>query len=125
MENGLIENGAEIGLEVVGERHPDAYGFTIRASGTGVLYRIVPARDPRQPRFWCVVVYRCSVGGLPDSRERPWLGSRGLKREDLATTLAEIRGDPAAWLAEVSHHELRDWMLDPGAEPAPRPATGR
>ena len=103
------------GVEVIGERPPDAYAFTLRANANGRTYRVAPERDPDQPRFWCVVVYRCSPGGLPDGSERPWVGPCGLRREDLKETLGAIRSDPGSWLAEDSHGALRAWMLAPAA----------
>lgn len=105
-------------LEVVEERDASAYGFMVRARANGLLHRILPLRDPRQPRFWCVVVFRCSPGGVADESERPWFGPGGLRREDLKDTLGAIRADPCAWLAEAAHSELRAWMLAPAEVPA-------
>jgi hypothetical protein len=102
-------------FEILEERDVNAYGFTIKTPVNGLLHRVLPLRDPHQPRFWCVVVFRCSPGGLPDTSEQPWIGPRGLRREDLKETMGAIRADPAAWLAEVAHAQLRDWMLTPGA----------
>ena len=117
-----------VAIEVVEERDPQAYGFTIKTRANGLLHRVLPLRDPRQPRFWCVVVYRCSSGGLADISEQPWIGSRGLLREDLKATMAAIRADPSAWLAEAAHGQLRDWLLTPvgtadPADPRSSPAT--
>ena len=78
-------------------------------------------RDPRQPRFWCVVVFRLSAAGLADEAERPWVGPGGLHREELKETLGSIRADPSAWLAEPDHRALRAWMLDPDATPPALP----
>ena len=102
-----------VDVEIVEERNADAYGFTVKVRANGLLHRILPVRDPRQPRFWCVVVFRCSPGGVPDPVERPWIGPGGLRREDLKETMGAIRADPSSWLAEVSHGQLRDWMLAP------------
>jgi hypothetical protein len=100
-------------LEVVEERDAAAYGFMVRARANGLLHRILPLRDPGQPRFWCVVVFRCSPGGVPDESERPWVGPGGLKREELKDTMGAIRADPSTWLAEPAHRALRSWMLAP------------
>lgn len=108
-----------IDVEVVEERNADAYGFTVKVLANGLLHRILPVRDPNQPRFWCVVVFRCSPGGIPDESERPWVGLGGLRREDLKETMSAIRADPSSWLAETAHGKLRDWMLEPGLTPAP------
>jgi hypothetical protein len=112
-----------IDVEVVEERNADAYGFTVKVLANGLLHRILPVRDPHQPRFWCVVVFRCSPGGIPDASEQPWVGLGGLRREELKETMSAIRADPSSWLAETAHGQLRDWMLAPG--PAPAPAVRR
>jgi hypothetical protein len=112
-----------IDVEVVEERNADAYGFTVKVLANGLLHRILPVRDPHQPRFWCVVVFRCSPGGIPDASEQPWVGLGGLRREELKETMSAIRADPSSWLAETAHGQLRDWMMAPG--PAPAPAARR
>jgi hypothetical protein len=112
-----------IDVEVVEERNADAYGFTVKVLANGLLHRILPVRDPHQPRFWCVVVFRCSPGGIPDASEQPWVGLGGLRREELKETMSAIRANPSSWLAETAHGQLRDWMLAPG--PVPIPAARR
>jgi hypothetical protein len=107
-----------IEVEVVEERNADAYGFTVKVLANGLLHRILPLRDPDQPRFWCVVVFRCSPGGIPDPSEQPWVGLAGLRREELKETMSAIRADPSSWLAKTAHGQLRDWMLAPGPAPA-------
>jgi hypothetical protein len=103
-------------VEVVAEpREAAAYGFTVRARANGLLHRVAPMRDPRQPRFWCVVVFRLAAVGFSDEAERHWVGQGGLRREELKETLGAIRDDPSAWLAEPAQRALRAWMLDPEA----------
>jgi hypothetical protein len=98
-------------IAVVAEHDPGAYGFTMRTPANGLLHRVLPLRDPEQPRLWCVVVVRCSPGGLPDRSEGAWIGARGLRRDELAETLGAIRSDLAAWLAEDAQARLREWVL--------------
>jgi hypothetical protein len=125
MEKTVDAEGGEqaIDVEVVDERNADAYGFIVKVLANGLLHRIVPVRDPDQPRFWCVVVFRCTPGGIPDATEQPWVGLGGLRREELKETMSAIRADPTSWLAETAHSQLRDWMLAAG--PAPAPAARR
>lgn len=114
-------------VAVVTEHGPGAYGFTMKTPINGLLHRVLPLRDPDQPRFWCVVVVRCAPGGLPDRSEGAWIGPRGLRRDELAATMETIRTDLAAWLAADAQVQLREWVLTmPAAdvEPAP-PATDR
>jgi hypothetical protein len=103
-------------VEVVAEpREAAAYGFTVRGRANGLLHRVAPMRDPRQPRFWCVVVFRLSAVDFADEAERHSVGPGGLRREDLKEALGAIRADPSAWLAEPAQRALRAWMLDPAA----------
>jgi hypothetical protein len=89
-----------------------------------LLHRVLPLRDPDQPRFWCVVVVRCTAGGLPDRSQPPWVGRRGLRREELSETMEAIRADPSAWLAQPEQTELREWVLVPGIAAAPTVPPG-
>ena len=87
-------------LEVVESRTPDGLAVLLRARPSGRHYRVAPTRDPRQPRFWCLMVIRCSSAGVPHPSELPWAGGWGTRWEDLATDLALIRADVNAWLAQ-------------------------
>ncbi len=107
-------------VEIVASSHPEAHGFLLRARATGRMYQVTARRDPRQPRFWCVVVYRCSPGGLADSTEQPWVGPGGLSREDLPAVMEAIRADVGAWLDEAPCRDLRRWLLAP-LVPSPAP----
>jgi hypothetical protein len=103
-------------IEIVPERDAHVYGFTIKTAANPFLHRVTPLRDPSQPRFWCVVVFRCTAGGLPDSDELPWISKRQLRREEIADTMQAIRADPVAWLAEDANADLREWILTPASE---------
>ena len=110
-------------IEIVQERDAQVYGFTIKTANNTFLHRVTPLRDPDQPRFWCVVVFRCTAGGLPDKNEPAWICRRQLRREDLAETMKAIRADPVAWLAEEGNTELREWILSPTATLSPLPSA--
>lgn len=111
-------------IEIVPERDAHVYGFTIKTASNSFLHRVTPLRDPSQPRFWCVVVFRCSSGGLPDKTEPAWICRRQLRREDLSDTMQAIRADPTAWLAEEGNAELREWILTPASAQNPVNPTG-
>lgn len=98
-------------LATIDEHLPGAFGFRIKATASGALFLILPQRDPAQPRFWCVVVVKCAPGGLVDASEAGWMGKQGLRREELAETMAAIRGDLDGWLAEPVQAHLRTWVL--------------
>ena len=106
----MTEIGAVV---VVEERTPSPLGVYLKAAATGRLYRVEPARDPAQPRFWCLRVYRCTRAGVADGLERPWLGGGGMTRDDLPAALRAIRDDVDAWLAAADRQPLRRWLLEP------------
>lgn len=106
-------------LEVVESRTPDGLAVLLRVRPSGRHYRVAPTRDPRQPRFWCLMVIRCSSAGVPHPGELPWAGGWGTRWEDLATDLASIRADVNAWLAQDQCAGLRSWLLTPDPEPSP------
>ena len=106
-------------VDVVESRDPEGLGLLLKARATGRLYRVRPARDPRQPRFWCILVYRCQPGGMADPGERPWVGAGGMSRDELPEVFRAIRADVNAWLAQEQCLELRRWLLTPGSPAAP------
>lgn len=115
----LVPDAGKVGLDMVttgslatiDEHLPGAFGFRIKATESGALFLVLPQRDPTQPRFWCVVVVKCAPGGLVDASEPGWMGKRGVRREELAETMAVIRADVDSWLAEPSQAHLRSWVL--------------
>ena len=106
-------------VEVVESRTPDGLAVLLRTRPSGRHFRVAPTRDPRQPRFWCLLVFRCSSAGVPHPNELPWAGGWGTRWEDLASSLGAIRADVDAWLAQEQCAGLRDWLLTPDAEPSP------
>lgn len=109
-------------LEVVDERSPSGMGFFIKVPASGRMYRVEPARDPSQPRFWCIRIRRCTRAGVPDPLERPWLGQGGMSREELPDALRAIQENASGWLNQASRHQLRGWLLE-GVEEAPLAAA--
>lgn len=105
-------------VDLVAPRTPDGLGFLLKARATDRLFRIMPARDPRQPRFWCFTVYRCTPAGVVNPAERPWIGAGGMTREELPAALAAIQADVDAWLQQEQCHELRSWLLANDTETA-------
>jgi len=105
---GMVTTGS---FATIDEHLPGAFGFRIKATESGALFLVLPQRDPTQPRFWCVVVVKCAPGGLVDASESGWMGQRGLRREELAETMATIRADVDSWLAAPSQADLKSWVL--------------
>ncbi len=105
-------------VDVVEARGSDGFGFHFKVRANGRVYRFEPARDPRQPRYWCFRVYRCMPGGMVDMTERPWLSAGGMTREELPAAAQAVRTDPNAWLAAEPLRQLRHWVLGEDEGPA-------
>jgi hypothetical protein len=116
-------------VEVVASRQPEGHGFHFKVRANGRLSRLDAARDPRQPRFWCFRISRCTSAGIVDAAERPWYGGDHMTREDLPPAVDAIRTALADWLALSQHDALREWVLEERTvEPLPpalAPATMR
>lgn len=103
---------------ILPQKPPGAIAFAFQVRGTGMLYRVIPARHPAQPRFWCFWFYRCMRSGSIDPFERPWLDGRQLEREALAEAAREMRDDLDGWLSQEGNHALRAWILGIASETA-------
>jgi len=104
-------------IDVVPPRAPEGLSLVLKPRHGARLYRIVPVRDPNQPRFWCLIVLRCSRAGAVEAGEDPWVIGSGLTREQLPQVLAEIQGDLGAWLEDEKRHKLRVWLLEQLPDP--------
>lgn len=115
-----VEDGAPGGerLTIVTSRGGDGLGLSFKVEGSGRVFRLEPTRDPRQPRFWCFRVYRCTSAGVISQTERSWWGPGGMTRADLPAAVQAIRTDPNTWLADEELAELRGWIMEPGEEPS-------
>jgi hypothetical protein len=98
-------------LEIIEPRNPEGLGFYLKARATGRLFRVEPVRNPDQPRFWRLCIYRCERPRVLDRTERPWLSGHNLTREELPELLDTIRTDVDAWLDQDSCRALRRWLL--------------
>jgi hypothetical protein len=116
-------------VEVVASRQPEGHGFHFKVKASERLYRVDAARDPRQPRFWCFRISRCTSAGMVDATERPWYGGDHMTRDDLPPAVEAIKSSLAGWLALPQHGALREWVLEERTiEPLPpslAPATAR
>jgi len=101
-------------LTVIATRGGDGLGVTVSVEGSRRIFRIEPARDPNQPRFWCLRIYRCTSAGVVAPSEQSWWGGGGMSRSDLPAIIASIRVDPTSWLAGQEQQDLRGWMMESG-----------
>jgi hypothetical protein len=99
-------------VELYEEKQQEGYAFFLRIRTTGRIYRCEPARDPKQPRYWCFRIFRCLPSRMVDVTERPWLGAGGMTWAEVPAAADAIRVDPNGWLASQELEQLREWMLE-------------
>lgn len=99
-------------IDVVVPRAPEGLSLILKPHHGARLYRMVPVRDPEQPRFWCLVVLRCTRTGGVEEGVAPWFVAGKLTRDDLPKLLAEIQADLDGWLAREEYRALRSWLLE-------------
>lgn len=104
-------------IDVVVPRAPEGLSLILKPHHGARLYRVVPVRDPEQPRFWCLVVLRCTRTGGVEEGVAPWFVAGKLTRDDLPKRLAEIQADLDGWLARDGNGALRAWLLEPLPDP--------
>jgi hypothetical protein len=104
-------------FDVVDSRAPVGLGLYLRARSNGRLFRVMLARDPAQPRLWCLRVDTCAPSGVVPVGGRSCLATTGTERENAISVLETIRADVAAWLDGDERRSLRRWLGDRAAEP--------
>jgi hypothetical protein len=104
-------------LEVLPSKAESKFSISLKVRDSGALFRFLPARDPRQPRLWCITVRRCLVSGILDTSEPVWIDRPGRSQSDIAVAIEAIRVEIGAWLAAPTRRDLCHWLLT--ATPAP------
>ena len=99
------------GIDVIESKLKGDTGFQFTVRATGARFRLVPARVPAEPRYWCFRISRCMPGGLTDFADRPWFGAVGMTREELPAAAGAIRADVGAWLALKANRDLQRWVM--------------
>ncbi len=99
-------------IDVIAPRAPEGLSIVLKPHHGARLYRIVPVRDPNQPRFWCLIVLRCNRSGAVEAGEEPWIISSGLTRDQLPAALNEIQNNLTGWLAQEDRAALKVWLLE-------------
>ncbi len=108
-------------VELLPAKAESKFGMNLKVIESGTQFRFAPARDPHQPRLWCVSVRRCSPGGMLDGSGPVWMDRPSRSRTDVAEIIETIRADIGGWLATPQRRDLCRWMLT--ADPAPSVAT--
>jgi len=82
-------------------------------------FRFFPARDPDEPRFWCLVVDQCDRTDALGRAVDRFLVARAMPRDELLARMAQLREDPREWLGADEQQSLTDWLKDVTARPMP------
>jgi hypothetical protein len=84
-------------------------------------FRVIPVRDPDQPRLWCLRLEPCAGPSLNaiTARVDPFYTSLAMTREQLTETLGAIRLDTSNWLADQSQEDLQHWLVRVVETPTP------
>jgi hypothetical protein len=106
------------GFDVVAHHTQEGHALYLRGRLGGGVVRVSPARDPAQPRFWCLLVEHRGAVGPGGLRLAAAIGPGGMTREEARVALGELAADPAAWLGRPRHRRLRAWLRRETGEPA-------
>ena len=96
----------------------------LRHAPSGWVFRILPWRDPDQPRFWCLRVEACtspSMAARTMSRD-PFYTALAMTRQELTDTLGRIESDATTWFGTAAQERVRLWMLEIVRSPVPPPS---
>ncbi len=122
-------------FELVPLRTPEGLILYLKHLESPWLIRVIPVRDPDQPRLWCLRMEACAGASLTAKTARvdPFYTALAMTREQLTETLASIRLGVGGWLLEQPQGDLRRWLARitrmpiPGdfAPPEPPPRVSR
>ena len=99
-------------FELVPIRTPEGLILYFRHLTSPWVFRVVPFRDPDQPRLWCLRMEPCSGASLSAKTARidPFYTSLAMTREELAGTLDQIRLSTSTWLEVQEQGDLCRWL---------------
>lgn len=99
-------------FEIAPLKVPEGLIVYLTHSESPWVFRIVPIRDPDQPRLWCLRLEACAAASLSARTAPfdPYYTALAMTREQLTETLASIRGATPAWLADPAQNDLRRWL---------------
>ena len=108
-------------LEYVPLRTPEGMVLYLKHTASEWMFRILPIRDPDQPRLWCLRIEACAGPSLSARTARidPFYTSLAMTREQLVETLGGIRTTSSSWLDGSSQRELRSWLTRVVTMPIP------
>ncbi len=108
-------------FEVVPSREAQGLNLYLRATDGGWVFRIFPVRDPQQARFWCLRVEPCvSASAIAElSSFGPFFVAPTMTREEMMSTLDQIKGETSTWLSAPGQRDLHRWMMAIAELPLP------
>ena len=117
-----LAGGDAEGFELGKSPTPEGHALYLKGRVSGRVFRVSLARDPAEPRSWCLFVeHRASVG-VPGRRTDAVIGPGRLTRENALVELQSLEENPNAWLSDGRRGKLLDWMRTrPPVEAPPEP----
>jgi hypothetical protein len=108
-------------FEVAPLRVPEGLIVYLKHLETAWVFRIVPIRDPDQPRLWCLRLEACASASLSARTAPldPFYTSLAMTREQLAETLTSLRQRTEEWLDDARQDGLRRWLGSVVRQPVP------
>lgn len=99
----------------------------LRHPPSGWVFRILPWRDPDQPRFWCLRIEACTSPNMASrtAAHDPFYIALAMTREELIATLDRIEADATGWFGTDAQTSIRLWMLDVVRTALPPPTVLR
>jgi hypothetical protein len=105
------------GFDLVAHHPQEGHAIYLRGRLGGSVIRVSPARDPAQPRLWCLLVEHRGTVGPIGQRLGAVIGPGGLTREEALAALSDLAADPATWLGRSRRRRLRAWLRRETGEP--------
>jgi hypothetical protein len=113
----LAPSPATLSLELLRNETRGQLAVCFRVTESGRAYRLMPVREPAQPRLWLLALVPCHESGVPMSANAVWAGHWGTERAALSGLLTEVSEDLPAWISAPAQARLRAVLSDP--EPIP------
>ncbi len=89
------------------------------------IVRLMPWRDPDQPRFWCLRVELATGSTLAalTANIDPFYLRLAMSRQELLDTLVRLQADAETWFGDPAQDDFRAWLADAVQLPKPPPSA--
>lgn len=108
-------------FELVRLRAPEGLILYFKDLAGPWTFRLMPIRDPDQPRLWCLRMEPCAGASLTAKTAMvdPFYTSLAMSREELGQTLSDIHEDLMTWLKQPTQATVRAWLVAMTSRPLP------